>query len=89
MSIRLLLAIEREQRPDLTFEALIEETGDNPRYRQLTLPQSDEWQVKGATSTCHAYSPIPVKVNVDGEDMRFEATIITDAFLPLKNDLHC
>ena len=39
-----------------------------------------EWQLKGVTSTYHAYSPITVKVNVDGVDMRFEATIITDAF---------
>ena len=42
MSIRLLLAIEHEQRPDLTIEALIDEIADNQQYRQLTLPQPEE-----------------------------------------------
>ena len=43
MSIRLLLAIEREQRPNLTIDALIDETAENQEYRQLTLPQQEEW----------------------------------------------
>ena len=81
LSIRLLLAIEGKQRSELTIEALIDEIADNPQFRQLTLPQPKEWQVKGVTSIYHAYSLIPVKVNVDGVEMRFEATIITDAFL--------
>ena len=32
--------------------------------------------------TYHAYSPIPVKSNKDGVDLRFQATIITDVFPP-------
>ena len=80
MSIRFLLAIEREQRPDLTIDALIDEIAANPEYRQLTLPQPEEWQVKGMTPTYHANSPIPVKVNIGGVDICFEATVITDAF---------
>ena len=40
MLIRLLLAIEREQRPDLTIDALIDEIAENQEYRQLTLRQS-------------------------------------------------
>ena len=82
MSIRLLLAIERETRPELTIDGLIDEITANENYQQLTLPQPEEWQVKGVTSTYHAYSPIPVKVCIDGVDMRFGATIITDAFPP-------
>ena len=39
MSICLLLAIEREQRPDLTIDALIDEIAANQEYRQLTLPK--------------------------------------------------
>ena len=42
MSIRLLLTTEREQRPDLTIDALIDEIDDNPKYRQLTLPQPED-----------------------------------------------
>ena len=80
MSIRLLLAIEREARPELTIDGLIDEITANENYQQLTLPQPEEWQVKGVTSTYHAYSPIPVKVCINGVDMRFGATIITDAF---------
>ena len=82
MSARLLLAIERETRPELTIDALIEEMTTNENYQQLTLPQPEEWQVKGVTSTYHAYSPVPVKVCIDGVDMRFGATVITDAFPP-------
>ena len=43
LSIRVLLAIEREERPELTKEALIDEVSDNSQYRQLTLPQLEEW----------------------------------------------
>ena len=82
MSVRLLLAIERETRPGLTIDALIEAMTTNEIYRQLALPQPEEWQVKGVTSTYHAYSPVPVKVCIDGVDMRFGATVITDAFPP-------
>ena len=82
MSARLLLAIERETRPGLTLDALIDEMTRAENCRQLTLPQPEEWQVKGVTSTYHAYSAIPVKVCIDGVDMRFGATIITDAFPP-------
>ena len=38
--------------------------------------------MKGVTSTYHAYTPIPVKIRINGVDMRFGATIITDAFPP-------
>ena len=83
MSIRLLLAIERKRRPDLTLDALIDKTvAENPQCRQLTIPQPEKWQVYGVSSTYHAYTPIPVKVNVDGVDVRFETSIITDAFRP-------
>ena len=82
MSIRLLLAIERETRPELTIETLINELATNENCRQLTLPQPEEWQVKGVTSTFHAYSPIPVKACIDGVDVRFEATEITNVFPP-------
>ena len=44
MSARLLLAIERETRPELTIDALIEEMTANENCRQLTLPQPEEWQ---------------------------------------------
>ena len=83
-SIRICLATERETRPEITIETLINEIATNENYRQSTLPQPEEWQVKGVTSTYHAYSPIPVKACIDGVDMRFEATVITDAF-PLES----
>ena len=76
-----MLAIERETRPELTIETLIDEIATNKNFRQSTLPQPEEWQVKEVTSTYHAYSPMPVK-SLDGVDMRFEVTVITDAFPP-------
>ena len=82
MSIRLLLAIARETRPKRTIEALMNELAANDNCRQLTLPQPEEWQVKEVTSTYHAYSPIPVKACIDGVDVRFDATVITDVFPP-------
>ena len=54
----------------------------NENCQQLTSPQPEEWQVKGFTSTYHAYSPIPVKACIDGVDVRFDATVITDVFPP-------
>ena len=42
MSARLLLAIERETRPELIIDALIEEMTTNENYQQLTLPQPEE-----------------------------------------------
>ena len=51
----MLLAIEREQRPELTIEALMDETSEDPQYCQLTLPQPKEWQGKGVTSTYQAH----------------------------------
>ena len=82
MSICLLLAIEREQRSDLTIDALNDEIAENQEHRQLTLPQPEEWQVKGLTPTYQAYSPVLVKVNINRVDVRFEATVITDTFPP-------
>ena len=82
MSIRLQLAIEREQRPNLTIEELIEEIAQNRDYRQLTLPQPEEYQVKGMTATYHAYTPIPINVNITGVDVCFAATVNTDVSPP-------
>ena len=81
LSFRLLLAIEREKRPELTIEILKDEIA-NESYQHLTLPQLEEWQMKGVTSTYHAYCPTTVKVCVDVLDMCFEATVIIDAFSP-------
>ena len=66
----------------LLLESLIDELSSHPAHPQLTLPQPEEWQVKGATSTYHACSLIPVKANIDVFDMRIDATVITDAFPP-------
>ena len=77
-----MLAIERETRNELTIEALMNELAANENCRQLTLPQPEEWQVKGVTSTYHAYSSIPVKACKDGVDARFDGTVITDVFPP-------
>ena len=55
ISIRMLLAIEREQQPELTIEALMDETSEDLQYCQLTLPQPKEWQGKGVTPTYQAH----------------------------------
>ena len=66
----------------MTVDALIDEIAENPQDRQLMLPKPEEWQIKGVTLTHHAFSPIPVKINIDRMDLRFEATFINDAFPP-------
>ena len=38
--------------------------------------------MKRVTFTYHADSPIPVKACIDGVDVRFDATVITDVFPP-------
>ena len=84
MLIRLLLAIELEQRSNPTIDALIDEIAENQEYRQLTFPQPEEWQVKGMTPTYHAYSPVPVKVNMDRVNVCFKDTILTNKNQPGK-----
>ena len=78
--IRWLLAMERQQRRGLTIDALLDEIAENPQCRQLTLPQHEEWQVKGVRSTYHVYFPVPVKVNIDGVDMRLRLTLLPILF---------
>ena len=53
MSIRILLAIERETRPEMTIEALMNELAVNENCRQLTLPQPEEWQLKSPPRITH------------------------------------
>ena len=44
----------------------------------LALPK--EWYTEGEASTCTAYSPVPVHANIDGVDMKFDASVVVDVF---------
>ena len=60
----------------------MEEPTNGPNLQQLFLPQPVEWQMKRTTSTHSAFSAVSAQANIDGVDMKFDATVITDAVLP-------
>ena len=38
------------------------------------------WYNEGEASTCTAYTPVPVHVNMDGVDMKVDASVVVDVF---------
>ena len=39
-----------------------------------------EFYTEGEASTCTAYSPVPVHANIDGVDIKFDASVVVDVF---------
>ena len=80
LSVHLVLASEQQIRPDLTLEKLKLELASNPTVKRISLPLPKEWYTEGETSTCTAFSPVPVHANIDGVDMKFDASVVVDVF---------
>ena len=80
LSVHLVLASEQQIRPDLTLEKLKLELTSNPAVKRISLPLPKEWYTEGEASTCTAYSPVPVHANIDGVDMKFDASVVVDVF---------
>ena len=76
-----MLASEQQVRPDLTLEKLKLELASNPAVKRISLPLPEEWYTEDEASTCTAYSPVPVHANIDGVDMKFDASVVVDVFL--------
>ena len=92
MSIHLLLASEQEFRPKLTLEELRNELQDKPglvtQETELKMAEGDE------PVTLETMSPVPVTINVDGVDLKFDASIVTKGDFPQglclgKQELRC
>ena len=71
-----MLASEQQIRPDLTLEKLKLVLTSNPPVKRISLPLPKEWYTQGEVSTCTAYSPVPVHANIDGVDMKFDASVV-------------
>ena len=80
MSVHLVLASEQQIRPDLNLEKLKLELANTTAVKRISLPLPEEWYTEGEASTCTAYSPVPVHANIDGVDMKFDASVVVDVF---------
>ena len=80
LSVHLMLASEQQIRPDLTLEKLKLELASNPAVKKISLPLPKDWYTEGEASTCTAYTPVPVHDNIDGVDMKFDASVVVDVF---------
>ena len=80
LSVHLMLASEQQIRPDLTLEKMKLELASNPTVKRISLPLPKEWYTEGQASACTAYTPVPVHANIDGVDMKFDASVVVDVF---------
>ena len=81
LSVHLVLATEQQTRPVLTLKKLkLELAASNPAVKSISVPLPKEWYTEGEASTCTAYSPVPVHTNIDGVDMKFDASVAVEVF---------
>ena len=80
LSIHLMLASEQQIRHDLTLEKLKLELASNRAVKTISLPLPKKWHTKGEASICTAYTPVPGHANIDGVDMKFDASVVVDVF---------
>ena len=80
LSVHQMISSEQQVRPDLTLEKLKLELASNPAVKRISLPLPNEWYTEGEASTCTAYTPVPVHANINGVDMKFDASVVVDVF---------
>ena len=80
ISIHLMLAAEQLRRPTLTLAKLWVEI--SLLYKRVEMPRPKEWYVPGDSDTLTTYSPVPICATMDGVDVKFEACVVVDVFLP-------
>ena len=76
LSVHLMLASEQQIHPDLTLEKLKLELASNPAVKRIFSPLTKEWYTEGEACTCTAYTPVPVHANIDGVDIKFDASVV-------------
>ena len=81
LSVHLVLASEQQIRPDLILEKLKLELASSSAFKKISLPLPKEWYTEGEAITCTAYTPVPVHANIDGLDMKFDASVVVECSL--------
>ena len=70
--------LQRELTVVFATEAYLADPPTVESLRFTVLPK--EWYTEGEASTCTAYTPVPVHANIDGVDMKFDASVVVDVF---------
>ena len=86
ISIHLLLLAEQKSRPTLTLTKLKEELCRNVKYTIAARPlphfaREDETKL-APIQKVKTISPVPVAINVDGVDMKFDAIVVLEGHFP-------
>ena len=86
ISIHLLLSAEQKSRPTLTLTKLKEELCRNVKYTIAARPlphfaREDETKL-APIQKVKTISPVPVAINVDGVDMKFDAMVVLKGHFP-------
>ena len=78
--IHLMLAVELQRRPTLTFAKLWTEL--TILYKRTELPRPKEWYAPGDSDTLTTYFPVPICATLYGVDVKFKACVVVDVFPP-------
>ena len=86
ISIHLLLSAEQKTRPELTLAQIKEELCRDSRYTIAARPlphftREDERKL-APIQKVKTISPVPVAINVDGVDMKFDAIVVVEGYFP-------
>ena len=86
ISIHWLLSAEQKLRPALTLAQLKEELCRNTKYTIAARPlphftREDETKL-APVQKVKTISPVPVAINVDGVDMKFDAIVVIEGHFP-------
>ena len=86
ISIHLLLSAEQKSRPELTLAQLKEELCRNSKFSITARPlphftREDETKL-APIQKVKTISPVPVAINVDGVDMKFDAIVVIEGYFP-------
>ena len=86
ISIHLLLLAEQKSRPELTLAQLKEELCRNTKYTIAARPlphfASEDETKMAPIQKVKTVSPVPVAINVDGVDMKFDAIVVLEGHFP-------
>ena len=86
ISIHLLLSAELKSRPELTLAQLKEDLCRNTKYTITARPlphftREDETKL-APIQKVKTISPVPVAINVDGVDLKFDAIVVVEGYFP-------
>ena len=86
ITIHLLLLAEQKLRPALTLAHVKEELCRNTRYkiaaRPLPLFEGEDETRLAPVQKFKLISPVPVAINIDGVDMKFDAMVVPEGHFP-------